>query len=163
MARSRATDWLARAIAAGCGTGYAPHASGTAAAAVASVIGTGLLLIGPWALAIGVLLALAAGFWAIGRLNVGGDPGWVVIDEVAGQWIALLAAFRPSLVMVLAAFLFFRAFDILKPGPVHWLERWPGALGVLADDVLAGIFAALLLLACRFAFPGFFAALAIPA
>lgn len=163
MSRSRTMDWLARSIAAGGGTGYAPRASGTAAAAAASVIGTGLLLIGPWALAIGVLLAIAAGFWAIGRLNVGGDPGWIVIDEVAGQWIALFAAFRPSLVTILAAFLFFRAFDILKPGPVHWVEHWPGALGVIADDVLAGIFAALLLLACRFAFPGFFAMLSIPA
>lgn len=163
MARSRAIGWLARSIATGGGTGYAPHASGTVAAVAAAIIGTGLLLIGPWALAIGVLLALAAGFWAIGRLNVAGDPGWVVIDEVVGQWIALFAAFRPSLITILAAFLFFRAFDILKPGPVHWVERWPGALGVIADDVLAGIFAAVLLLACRFAFPDFFAVLSIPA
>ena len=72
-----------------------------------------------------------------------GDPGWVVSDEVAGQALACAAALPlgggwPAL---LAAFVLFRLFDILKPGPVGALERIPGAAGVLLDDIGAGILA----------------------
>jgi phosphatidylglycerophosphatase A len=74
-----------------------------------------------------------------------GDPGWVVSDEVAGQSLACL----PVILLgggwlgLLAAFAFFRLFDILKPGPVGRAERLPGATGILLDDLVAGLLAAL--------------------
>jgi phosphatidylglycerophosphatase A len=81
------------------------------------------------------------------------DPGWIVIDEVAGQWVAMLpvvigaaqsgrsvTALWPG---ILAAFVFFRLFDIWKPGPIGWVDRRKDATGVMLDDVLAGVFAAL--------------------
>lgn len=70
------------------------------------------------------------------------DPGHVVLDEVAGQWIALL--FSPvDLPHALAAFLLFRGFDILKPWPARRLERLPGGWGIMSDDVAAGLYALL--------------------
>jgi phosphatidylglycerophosphatase A len=72
------------------------------------------------------------------------DPGHVVIDEVAGQWIAL-AASPVEIRHALLAFAFFRLFDITKPAPARQLERLHGGLGIMLDDVAAGIYA---LLAC---------------
>lgn len=81
------------------------------------------------------------------------DPSWIVIDEVAGQFVALLpvslgaaAAGAPVLALWpgwLAAFLAFRLFDIWKPGPVGWADRQGGALGVMLDDLIAGALAAI--------------------
>ena len=62
-----------------------------------------------------------------------------MIDEVAGQMIALLALPRPGWAGSLAAFALFRAFDIAKPGPIGWADRQGGAAGIMADDVLAGV------------------------
>jgi phosphatidylglycerophosphatase A len=72
------------------------------------------------------------------------DPGHVVIDEVAGQWIAL-AASPVEIRHALLAFAFFRLFDITKPAPARQLERLHGGLGIMMDDIAAGIYA---LLAC---------------
>ena len=72
----------------------------------------------------------------------------IVIDEVAGQWIALLPAFYLSgvaLVPILLSLALFRFFDVLKPGPIRWIDRNVGASGVMFDDTLAGVFAALVL------------------
>lgn len=77
------------------------------------------------------------------------DPGWVVLDEVAGQSIALLpAAFAGKNILVIcaAAFIFFRIFDILKPAPARNAEKLPGGYGILLDDVFAGIYAAIIVL-----------------
>jgi phosphatidylglycerophosphatase A len=71
------------------------------------------------------------------------DPGYVVVDEAAGQWIALIHC-RFSLTHLLAAFLFFRIFDILKPWPARGLESLPGGWGIMFDDVAAGVYALLL-------------------
>jgi phosphatidylglycerophosphatase A len=70
------------------------------------------------------------------------DPGHVVIDEVAGQWIALINS-RADLAHLLAAFLLFRLFDIFKPWPARRLERLPGGWGIMFDDVAAGVYALL--------------------
>ena len=95
-----------------------------------------------------VSLLLVGGAWAAceaGERAWGHDPGRVVADEVAGQWLSLalappdLTAHWPGL---LAAFLLFRLFDIWKPGLVDRAQRLPGGLGVLADDLLAGLLAA---------------------
>jgi phosphatidylglycerophosphatase A len=140
-------------IAGGFGCGRLSWAEGTVTSVVATLVAAGLLAISPALLPLGVGLALAAGLWAIDRLGVTDDPGWVVIDEVAGQWTALLAAIQAGPLALLVGFVLFRVFDILKPGPIRWAERLPGALGVMADDLLAGAAAALLLLAARLAFP----------
>jgi phosphatidylglycerophosphatase A len=140
---------IARLIAGGFGCGRAPRAPGTVASAAATLAAA---FLPPALLPLFILLALLSGFWALRRLAIKGDPSSVVIDEIAGQWIALLPA-RASPLLLLAGFLLFRLFDILKPGPIRLAERLPGALGVMADDVLAGAAAALILLAARLAFP----------
>jgi len=67
------------------------------------------------------------------------DPGFVVIDEVAGQWISLL--FAPvTWKTLLLGFILFRGFDILKPPPVRQLERLPEGTGIVVDDVAAGLY-----------------------
>jgi phosphatidylglycerophosphatase A len=68
------------------------------------------------------------------------DPSFVVIDEVAGQWIALLGS-RPTWRSALIAFVLFRAFDITKPFPVRRLEALPGGWGIVFDDLAAGLYA----------------------
>ncbi len=73
------------------------------------------------------------------------DPGWIVIDEIAGQMLALLGLHRLSLVGVASAFLLFRLFDIGKPGPIGWADRQGGSAGIMADDLLAGAASACLL------------------
>jgi phosphatidylglycerophosphatase A len=145
---------LARWVASFFGSGLVPVAPGTAGSLAALLPGLALLWVSPIALAASVVLVVAVGLWAIRAAGGGGDPGWVVIDEVAGQWIALLALAHPSMPGALAAFAAFRLFDITKPGPVGWAERLPGASGVMADDVLAGALAALVVWGLRWALPG---------
>ena len=136
---------LARLVAGGFGCGLIPRAPGTAGAAAATLIAAGLIAVSPWLLAAAVLAAFGAGLWAIPTAAPSGDPGWVVIDEIAGQWVALLGLARPTVPALLVGFLLFRALDILKPGPIRAVESWPGALGVMADDILAGACAAVIL------------------
>ena len=106
-----------------------------------------------------IVLAAAlfvAGIWATKEITSGSedhDPSEVVIDELVGQWIALLpvligAAHVGAPLMALwpgwvVAFLGFRLFDIWKPGPIGWADRRNDALGVMLDDVIAGVFAAI--------------------
>ncbi len=134
-----------RLIASGLGCGFARRAPGTVASAAAAAVGLLLLAIGPAALALGAVVAVIGGWRVVTLATSERDPAWVVIDEVAGQWIAMLALPGPSVAGALAAFALFRLFDIAKPGPVGWAERLPGALGIMADDVVAGAMAALLL------------------
>jgi phosphatidylglycerophosphatase A len=140
---------LARFIAAGFGTGFAPIAAGTAASAVAVLIGGALLAVSPLLLACAAALATVGGYAAIERADVKGDPGWVVIDEFAGQWISLLALARPTAAGLIVAFVLFRLFDVTKLGPVGWADRRHGAFGIMADDVIAGVIAAVLLMVVR--------------
>jgi len=140
---------LARVIASGFGSGYVPRAPGTAGSLLALVAGALLMLALPgalpWTLVAAAVAAALGGMWAIRAACVGGDPGWVVIDEVAGQWVAMLGLARPAWPGLLAAFLLFRLLDIAKPGPIGWADRQGGAVSVMADDVIAGAGAALLL------------------
>jgi phosphatidylglycerophosphatase A len=143
----RAIDAGAKLVATGLGSGYSPLAPGTAGSLV------GVLLFLPLAgLAWPVQLAATTALTLVGVLAAGRaarlvgrkDPGLVVVDEVAGQWITFLALpFTP--VTALAGFLLFRVMDILKPWPARDLERLPGGFGIMADDVAAGIYAQLLL------------------
>jgi phosphatidylglycerophosphatase A len=145
---------LARLIASGGGSGYAPIAPGTAGSLAALVLGAGLLALHPAALAAALALAVAGGLWAIRHAAVRGDPGWVVIDEFAGQFLTLLALARPSPMGLLTAFALFRLLDVTKPGPVGWADRRGGAVGIMADDLLAGLIAGGLLLVVRWQWPG---------
>ncbi len=134
---------VARLVASGGGAGFLPRAPGTWGSLVALLGGCGLLALGGRsALAAGAALATGAGLWAIPRAGGQADPGWVVIDEVAGMWVAMLPLSRPSPAPVLAAFALFRLFDIVKPGPIARLDRVPGRVGVMGDDLAAGALAA---------------------
>lgn len=133
----------AMAVASLCGLGRLRPAPGT----WASVAVLPAALLGPWwCLALGVGFALL-GFWAVSCLpEAREDPGWVVADEASGQCLALAALpAGASFWWVLAGFALFRVLDILKPGPVGWADRMEGSLGVMLDDVLAGLMAAGLL------------------
>lgn len=136
---------LARVIASGFGSGYAPKAPGTAGSLVALAIGAGLAAWSPLALAAAALLACVVGLWAVGAAGAGNDPGWVVIDEFAGMWITMLPLGAPWPVGLLTAFALFRLLDITKPGPIGWADRRHGAFGVMADDVIAGVIGAAVL------------------
>lgn len=76
------------------------------------------------------------------------DPGFVVIDEVAGQWVAL-AVSPVEIRHALLAFLLFRVFDIVKPWPARQLERLHGGTGIMLDDLAAGAYALLVMLVMR--------------
>ena len=146
---------MSRAIATVFGLGYLRPASGTWASAAAIVVG--LLIdryLGFPALVLATLAATGLGFWAVNHALGGdetADPSEFVIDEVAGQWLALLfssAAFwargwegflpYPA---PLAAFVFFRLFDVWKPWIIGRADHMGGAKGVMLDDLIAGVFA----------------------
>lgn len=145
---------FSRVIASGFGSGFFPFAPGTAGSLVALVLGAGLLWLSPYALPVAVLAAAFGGLWAVAASGAADDPGWVVIDEFAGQWIALMSLARPTLAGLAAAFLLFRFLDIVKPGPVGWAERQGGPAGVMADDLIAGAIAAGILWAVQSRWPG---------
>ena len=147
--------WTARVLGSAFGLGYAPLAPGTVGSAGAALLYLYLPAIREliWLVPM-ILFSAAIGVWASGVMEeeYGEDPSQAVIDEVAGQWIALL--FIPfSPLTVLLAFILFRLFDVLKPGPVDWAQRLPGGWGIMADDVLAGIFANLSLQLLILVFP----------
>ena len=125
------------------GAGLLPKAPGTWGSLAAIPFALALTWVGgPWLLLAAASAVFFAGVWAGGRYAKERgleDPGAVVIDEVAGQWIALIPALLDPVLVVLA-FLAFRLFDILKPWPVGWLDReLKGGLGIMSDDVLAGV------------------------
>ena len=96
-----------------------------------------------WATAIAAACATALGIPAatvVARESDRKDPGFVVIDEVAGQWVALIAM-RPDWPHALLALLLFRMFDIWKPWPIRRLEKLPEGTGIVVDDLAAGAFA----------------------
>ncbi|MCK0165022.1 phosphatidylglycerophosphatase A [Marinobacter sp. S6332] len=137
-------------LAFGFGSGAAPRAPGTWGSLAAIPLWYGFAWLPPiayWAI---VALAFVLGVWLCGKtasdLKVH-DHGGIVWDEFVGMWIAL-GLFPDQIYGVLSAFLVFRFFDVLKPWPINWLdERLPGGLGIMVDDVVAGVMALLCLLA----------------
>ncbi len=129
---------LQRLIASGCGCGFVPVAPGTVASTVTLLPGALLLSRYPALLPLAAVLVTLAGLWAIRGAHIEGDPGWVVVDEVAGQLLALCGLAHISLLGMLLALLIFRLLDVAKPGPIGWADRQGGATGIMADDVIAG-------------------------
>lgn len=126
------------------GVGAAPWAPGTAGSLVGVVVGwwAGRALAPPWYLAATVAL-FALGVAVSGRAErIAGrkDPSVVVIDEVVGMLVALFAL-PLRVVDVLIAFLCFRILDITKPFPLRRLEAQPGGWGIMLDDLVAGVYA----------------------
>jgi phosphatidylglycerophosphatase A len=137
---------VALSLATAFGIGYVPFAPGTFGSAVGLIVWA-LLPSSPTAQAAAILVTFAAGAWAgsVAERHFGGtDPGPVVIDEVMGMLVTLFM--HPvGWGGVLAGFLLFRAFDVLKPYPADRLEQLPGGLGVMADDLMAAVYANLVL------------------
>jgi len=153
------TNRLGYFVATGAGAGFAPVAPGTFGAAegvllfliVNAFVNNKLALAPVWSLlslAIINIALFAIGVWSSNRaIEATGvkDPSTVVVDEVSGQLISLTPLIlAPSLAGIFVAFALFRFFDIFKPYPVRKLEHLPRGLGVMADDALAGIYAAAL-------------------
>ena len=153
-----AVDYFAIGFATAGGAGFMPKAPGTAGAAV----GVMLYLLMEF-LHLGtyyphaIIFLLIAGVWASFRVEelYGHDAQRIVIDEVVGQMIAFSFAagrFRLSAGYVIAGFGLFRLFDIFKPFPIRRLEKLKGGVGVMADDVGAGIYALIILIGLRYIF-----------
>lgn len=138
--------------------GLVPKAPGTFGSLAALPVAWGLHWAGGFPLLLAATLAvIALGWWAAAeeaRHHADEDPQHIVIDEVAGQWIALFPLSAglwwmgapPHLFPWpgwVGAFVAFRLFDIWKPGPIGWADRRGGATGIMLDDILAGIAAAL--------------------
>jgi len=133
----------AQLIATFFGIGYCPLAPGTAASAVVVLLYRFFLHDLGWPIFLGIgVIVYAAGVWSSGtfaRARGLEDPGIVVIDEVIGQLIALFML-PPTWTLLLAAFLLFRFFDILKPLLIRRAERFSGGWGIMLDDVVAGLY-----------------------
>lgn len=147
-------DYLALSIATSCGVGYLPLMPGTFGSLVSVgifllltrvVVGSGLIA----AVLLAIVVSTFAGIWAASRTEeLAGrkDPGTVVIDEVAGQLISLfpLTLFTHwSTSAVIVSFILFRLFDIVKPYPAGRLEQLKGGFGIMCDDLVAGVYGAI--------------------
>jgi phosphatidylglycerophosphatase A len=131
------------------GCGFAPVAPGTAGSLGGLVIAIALYYYGGYGRGMLLLLSailLAPAIWAAGvvaRQVNQTDPQIVVVDEVIGQWITLAGAATFNWKTWLAAFILFRLLDVWKPAPARQLEGLPGGWGIMADDVMAGLYGAL--------------------
>ena len=148
---------VARIIATVGGVGYLRPAPGTWGSLVALPMAWALQTLGGFPLfLLALVVVFSGGWWATAVATRGAadhDPSEIVIDEVAGQFTALLALSYPAWAHGIeitalwpgwvAGFVLFRLFDIWKPGPVGWADRRGDALGVMLDDIIAGVFAAL--------------------
>lgn len=146
MSRRPLSFWHpASLIATWFGSGLVPGIPGTWGSLAALPFAVAIAMYGgPWALLAAAGAAFAAGLWASGvyaRVSGAEDPGPVVIDEVAGQWLTLvLVPVDPVLYAV--GFVTFRVFDVLKPWPANYFDQnLPGAWGIMTDDIAAAVYA----------------------
>ena len=137
------------------GSGFSPQAPGTAGSLGGLVVAW--LLLAPtgwpyWTLAGAAVLLLLPAAWASSRACEyfqQKDPQAVVVDEVLGQWLTLAAAPGRQWKYWVAGFVLFRLFDIWKPFPARAAERLPGGWGIVADDLVAGAYGAVVLILLR--------------
>ena len=135
-------DRVALAIATGGGAGYAPVAPGTVGSAITALV----LWCLPWsrsALVMFLIVVVLAGVWASQRAErvlADKDPGAIVIDEVAGMTVSVVALPLTWPVLV-TGFVLFRIFDVVKPFPAGASQRVTGGVGVMIDDLIAGAYA----------------------
>ncbi|MCU1259987.1 MAG: phosphatidylglycerophosphatase [Bryobacterales bacterium] len=130
------------------GCGLAPVAPGTAGSLAAVLLAIPFIHTSPLYLLLAAVLLTPIAIWAAdvtARQLSRKDPGLIVIDEVVGQWIALAGATHLNWRSLLLGFALFRLFDVWKPFPARRLEALPGGLGIVADDIMAGIYASLVL------------------
>jgi len=154
--RTHLSKILSNWLSSGFGSGYAHIAPGTFGSAAALIFWFLLHAIGmptslpahTCLLAVTFFVGTAAVAHSISSTTEH-DPGWIVIDEWAGLFIALILLSPSQLGWVTTAFCVFRILDAVKWGPVAWAERLPGAWGIMADDVVAGALTALLLIISR--------------
>ena len=144
--KKTASDYFAIFIATGAGAGFMPKAPGTAGALVGVLVYLAMHAVGAGGYFLhAILVILFAGTLAAHRVESfwGHDSQRIVVDEVVGQMIAYSLAGKAqlSMVSVFAGCVLFRVFDIAKPFPIRRLEALPGGVGVMADDVGAGLFA----------------------
>lgn len=156
LVQMKKVPFIPMLIATGFGSGFSPVAPGTAGALLALLLWLGMsFLVSPmlllWTTVIWILLFTVLGVWATDQVEPfwGEDPSRVVVDEMVGTWLALLAAPAGHVWYALGAFALFRFFDILKPLGIRRMENLPGGIGVMMDDILSGVYGFILLLAVR--------------
>lgn len=139
-------------IATGFGSGFSPFAPGTVGAALATLMWyiLSMFLSSPFFLYATILLIVVFSVLGVLSTNVlepvwGKDPSCIVVDEMVGVWIALLAVIPVDWRYMLLAFVLFRLFDIFKPFGIRKLEKIEGGIGVMMDDILAGIYTCMLI------------------
>ena len=145
--RLKPASRVALLIATAFGAGYSPIAPGTAGSAVALVI-LWLVPFSQLGLIVFFLAVTFFGTWAaqVVEAAVGGkDPGVIVVDEVAGMTLSVLVV-PLTVPVLLAGFVLFRVFDVLKPFPANRLQALHGGVGVMIDDLVAGLYALIVLL-----------------
>lgn len=139
---------FSKTIATFFGLGYFPVAPGTLTSAAIVICYRIFLHKLSWPLYLGFFIALfTLGVWVsdvTSRMLKRKDPRSVVIDEAAGQFIALFLI-SPQWILCAASFVLFRFFDILKPFPIKQVETFPGGFGIMLDDILAAIYAGTLI------------------
>ena len=145
------TDHLALGIARLGVAGLSPKGPGTCGSFVALVLAPWCFMpLAPLVQVAVLAVVFAVGSWAAGRAEVilnEKDPGQVVVDELLGQWVALMPLGGVvNIWQLLAAFILFRVLDIAKPWPIKASENWlPGGYGVMLDDLVGGVGAAAIL------------------
>lgn len=144
---TKAMKRLSIAVASGLGAGYSPYAPGTCGSVVGLFIFlatkrfayqhslTFQIICAIFLVVIGIITADVTS-----RMLRVKDPSLVVIDEIAGMFITLVGH-EPTILHLLTGFVLFRILDILKPFPIRQLERLKGGLGIMADDIMAGVLA----------------------
>ncbi len=141
-------------LAAGFGSGYAPRAPGTFGSLVGLALGAALLDYGHLPLLLGIVVFAVVGLEAVRATgDAAHDPKWIVVDEIAGQMIPLLALSHVGWLGMLISFALFRLFDILKPGPVGWADARHDEYGVMGDDLIAGVMALVVVALLRLVLP----------
>jgi phosphatidylglycerophosphatase A len=144
---------LAKLLSTWFGCGLVPFAPGTAGSLAAVILAIPFIHTSPWYLLLAAVLLAPIAIWSAdvtARRLALKDPGSIVIDEVVGQWITLAGATHLNWRSLLLGFLLFRLFDVWKPFPARRLEALPGGLGIVADDMMAGVYGLAVLLACGF-------------